>query len=377
MDFEILPQLIMLFSTAGILVIVGKNFAKIKEREADSLFLENEKDQEEREKFVYLYKRAIRRINKENYEQKINSFWIWFEKLLRKIRISFLKLDHEIVELLEHLRRKNIKAAEEKSDEPEIEPEEKRKEENQKLLQFINSNRNERRKAEHEEKERENEMAAEEEKDTATKTNFSVAEGLAVVEENTEAETEEIQREELAYTSEPAEEVTQYQEEETEHETEAGENIETRENIGMETPENTAEEVVLLEVYEEEVIQESPLEEVATEAEPAYTEVKEEVIGAEENFPEETVSEEKDIEETEEIKKVRTKKEEEYIGALMKDPADVKSYWKLGLLYSKRRNYDDALACFKQIAKIDPTYTKAKQKAIELMDKMKRRGGDE
>jgi len=377
MDFEILPQLIMLFSTAGILVIVGKNFSKIKEREEDSLFLEDEKDQKEREKFVYLYKRAIRRINKENYEQKINSFWIWLEKLLRKIRISFLKLDHEIVGLLEHLRRKNVKAAEEKSEETEVEPEGRRKEENQKLLQFINNKRNERRKAEHEEKKREEKMEAEkgEEMEMEMETIFSVTEESAFIEKNAEAESEEIQKEEFVYASEPAEEI--------EPQYETGEIsdcvLEADKNTEIEAPEKIAEEagVLAVEASEEEIVKKKLPEEVAAEIEPAYEEIKKEVADEEETFPEEMVSENEDPEETEDIKKVRTKKEEEYIGALMKDPADVKSYWKLGLLYSKRRNYDDALACFKQIAKIDPTYTKAKQKAIELMDKMKKRGGND
>jgi tetratricopeptide (TPR) repeat protein len=71
--------------------------------------------------------------------------------------------------------------------------------------------------------------------------------------------------------------------------------------------------------------------------------------------------------------RIRTRKEQEYIEMLMKNPADIKAYWKLGLIYSKRHNYDDALACFRQIVKIDPTYTKAKQKALELMEKMKRK----
>ena len=102
MDFEILPQLVILFSTAGILVIVGRNFSKIKEKESESLFLEKEEVKKEKEKFLYLYKRAIRRINKENYRQKISSFWLWLEKLLRKIRINFLKLDRSIVSILEH-----------------------------------------------------------------------------------------------------------------------------------------------------------------------------------------------------------------------------------------------------------------------------------
>ncbi|MCK5085846.1 tetratricopeptide repeat protein, partial [Candidatus Parcubacteria bacterium] len=64
-------------------------------------------------------------------------------------------------------------------------------------------------------------------------------------------------------------------------------------------------------------------------------------------------------------------KEKEYIEAIIKNPIDVKSYWKLGIVYSRRKNYKDAISCFRQITKIDPTYKKAKNKISDLLEKMK------
>ncbi|MCK4799617.1 hypothetical protein KAS31_01440, partial [Candidatus Parcubacteria bacterium] len=64
-------------------------------------------------------------------------------------------------------------------------------------------------------------------------------------------------------------------------------------------------------------------------------------------------------------------KEKEYIEMILKNPIDVKSYWKLGIVYSRRKNYKDAISCFRQITKIDPTYTKAKKKISDLVERMK------
>jgi tetratricopeptide (TPR) repeat protein len=289
MDFEILPQLIIILSVAGILVIIGKNFSKIKELEREEIFLQDVEEQEEKEKFLYLYKRAIRRfINKENYEQKVTTFWLWTEKALRKTRIAFLKLDAKIVSMLQNLRQKNVEAVE---------------------------------------KIKEAEEAMQED----------VSEKLAVVETevaNSESEYDASEKivEDKVSAKDLAQETFQAFEPEVRGVGEKNEDVKKSEMVGeKEVEEKTAN-----------------------------------VIKATEDDQEEDL----------EAKKVRTKKEQEYISALMQDPRDIKSYWKLGIIYSRRRNYEDALACFRQIIKIDPTYTKAKQKAIELMEKMRGHGGN-
>jgi tetratricopeptide (TPR) repeat protein len=288
MDFEILPQLIIILSVAGILVIIGKNFSKIKELEQEEIFLQDVEEQEEKEKFLYLYKRAIRRfINKENYEQKVTTFWLWTEKALRKTRIGFLKLDAKIVSMLQNLRQKNVEAVE---------------------------------------KIKEAEEAVQED----------VSEKLATIEnESIVIGSEEVSADKIVEDKVLIEEIAQ-------------ENFEASESEFI-APSEKIEDAK----KDEEVIIKETKEKVA-------------VVTATEDEPEESL----------EAKKVRTKKEQEYISALMQDPRDIKSYWKLGIIYSRRRNYEDALACFRQIIKIDPTYTKAKQKAIELMEKMRGHGGD-
>ncbi|MBU4455857.1 tetratricopeptide repeat protein, partial [Patescibacteria group bacterium] len=70
-------------------------------------------------------------------------------------------------------------------------------------------------------------------------------------------------------------------------------------------------------------------------------------------------------------------KEKEYIKIILKNPIDIKAYWNLGVVYSRRRNYKDAISCFRQITKIDPTYFKAKKKISDLMERMKRKDKDE
>lgn len=275
-----MPQLVIILSVAGILVIVGKNFSKIKELEREEIFLQDVEEQEEKEKFLYLYKRAVSRfINKESYEQKVTTFWLWLEKALRKTRIAFLKLDAKIVSMLQNLRQKNVEAVEKIKEAEEVAPEA--------ILQAV------------------------------------------------EAETETVvaKSEEIVRGKEP--EVLKPLQSE------------------VEIPNEEAE---IVEVPE-----------VDNEREVAKAEGEKEVAVLKEA--------EESVENLEE-KKVRTKKEQEYISALMEDPRDIKSYWKLGIIYSRRRNYEDALACFRQIVKIDPTYTKAKQKAVELMEKMRGHGGE-
>ena len=65
-------------------------------------------ENKEEKKFYYLYDRLKKRISKEEYQKRIDLSWRWFEKFLRKIRISFLKFDNKIVFLLSKLREKNI-----------------------------------------------------------------------------------------------------------------------------------------------------------------------------------------------------------------------------------------------------------------------------
>ena len=71
------------------------------------------------------------------------------------------------------------------------------------------------------------------------------------------------------------------------------------------------------------------------------------------------------------IKKVG-KKEEEYLKIISGDPKNMDAYWKLGILYSRKKNYRDALNCFKEIVRIKPNYEKARRKIKIISDKLKR-----
>jgi len=216
MEFDIVPQIVIILSMSVIIFILGRNISKVKETPDDFLF-ESKKEEKEKEKFLYLYKRLTRRINKEKYQEKIDSFWIWFEKVLRKLRIRFLRLDNKIVSTLDKVKEKNIES------------------ENQEDSENINMNIN----AEAVEK-----KCDDEEKNTV---------------DDFDLKTEN-----------------------------------------------------------------------------------------------------------------KNKKEKEYIDLISKNPIDIKSYWRLGIVYSRKKNYKDAISCFRQITKIDPTYTKAKKKIIDLMGRMKK-----
>jgi len=87
----------------------------------------------------------------------------------------------------------------------------------------------------------------------------------------------------------------------------------------------------------------------------------------------ETVEESETIEKKDKREKNvgKEEKEKKYIEMILKNPIDIKAYWNLGIIYSRKKNYKDAISCFKQITKIDPTYTKAKTKISDLMKKMK------
>ena len=87
----------------------------------------------------------------------------------------------------------------------------------------------------------------------------------------------------------------------------------------------------------------------------------------------EIISEEKSKSE-DKIKKKEEKsnKEKEYIGLILRSPKNIKAYWKLGIVYSRRKKYKDSISCFRQIIKIDPGYTKAKMKLVDLGKRMKK-----
>ena len=106
MEFNLIPQIIIVFSIGVIIFIFGKNIPKIKEAQDSSLPFENKN--REKKKFSYLRSRMTRRIKKESYQEKKDLVWKWLEKSLRKIRIKFLKLDNKIVSVLEKLKKKSV-----------------------------------------------------------------------------------------------------------------------------------------------------------------------------------------------------------------------------------------------------------------------------
>lgn len=256
MSFDLLPQIIIIVSIGIIVIILGRNISKIKDMDNESLFFQETKNEQEKEKFFYLYSRIKERINREEYQKKIDLMWVWLEKTLRKIRISFLKIDNKIVLLLDKLR--------EKQTEPEVEKE----------GQVDNAEK----KAEEEKNNKEEflkkEKSAAEDKSRDNKALENMASGGAV-----------------------------------------------------------------------------------------------EIISKSEDKQKEIIS---SISEKENTKG----KEKEYIKMILKNPIDIKAYWNLGVVYSRRRNYKDAISCFRQITKIDPTYFKAKKKISDLMERMKRKDKD-
>lgn len=227
MDFDLVPQFIIAISAGIILFIIGRSIPKTKDIPDNDLF---EDENSEKEKFLHLYQMLAKRINKEKYQKKVILFWTWLEKILRKIRINFLKFDGKIAALLEKLREKKVESAEAKKEEGNSAP-----------FQENNSEENKRK-----------------------------------------------------------------------------ENMET-ENI------------------------------------------KKDILSAAHPENKELLDEKKEI---------RTEREKECIKSILKNPLDIKSYWNLGIIYSRRRNYRDAVSCFKQIIKIDPNYGKAKRKISDLLEKM-------
>jgi len=288
-----LPQIIIIFSIGIIVVILSKNISKLKDLENEELFVEKKKDSKERKKFFYLYGRLKKRISKEEYHNIVNSWWIWLEKTLRKIRINFLKIDNKIISILDKLREKKS----------EINIDKKNK------IDSID------RYAEFEENKIEREDV-----------NFD---GQKIKRQEKE---ESIVRQDLNDS------VTQVQKEEDQEK-----------NVNDSADQNPIENQISI----------LPRE---NKAEPQLTKKAE------------SDSQKKKVEHGNIVAvKGSTGKEKEYIEAIMKNPIDIKLYWKLGIIYSRRRNYKDAISCFRQITKIDPTYIKAKKKISDLIEKVKRK----
>jgi len=256
MSFDLLPQIIIIVSVGIIIIILGRNIPKIKDMDSESLFFQETKDEQEKEKFFYLYSRIKERINREEYQKKIDLMWVWLEKTLRKIRISFLKIDNRIVLLLDKLRKKQIELEADKNEQID----------------------------------------------------------------NVEKKTEEEKKERDKF-------------------------LQKEENIA-----------------ENELQKSKALKSMASSEEA-------EIVSENKDGQEEIIS---NISEKENAKG----KEKEYIKMILKNPIDIKAYWNLGVVYSRRKNYKDAISCFRQITKIDPTYFKAKKKISDLMERMKRKDKD-
>ena len=356
MDFEILPQLIIILSVAGILAIVGRNFSKMKEAGNEEIFLqESEKEKIEKEKFLYLYKRATRRINKESYQKKMAEFWLWFEKILRKLRIMFLKVDGRIVTVLEKLRKKNVESLEglREHTEKNINIEKT----NEALSKFLNSDSfsNGTKAIGIATKKFKNRFKNDKKVAFKKTGSEAVKPILGTEEENTFLAPEKQE------TSEIKTEIYQAEYIEVDHSKDKTGDTIIEEKI-PEIENESQQKETLLGAFSAEKEPQETLTDITKKDK--NTEIEEATIVKNEKTPGEKT-------ETEEEKKIRTRKEQECIEILMENPTDIKAYWKLGIIYSKRHNYEDALACFRQIVKIDPTYTKAKQKAVELMERMK------
>ncbi len=247
-----MPQIIIIISIGIIIIILGRNIPKANDLNEENLFFEKKKVKKDKEIFFYLYRRIKNRISKERNQEKVHLMWVWLEKILRKIRISFLKIDNQIISLLGKLREKHIATEIDKS-------------------------------------EGSNNM----QKDKDTKKE--------------EVEENDINKKEAGFMENDLQK------------------IEVLENINSGAIENKKKEII------------------------------------------NNISKEED-----------TKgKEKEYLDVILKNPIDIKTYWKLGIIYSRRRNYKDAISCFRQITKIDPTYKKAKKKISDLIKKMKKREKEE
>lgn len=288
MTFNMLPQIIIIFSIGIIIVILGKNISKLKDLESEELFIEKEKEnkkKEEKEKFFYLYGRLKKRINKKEYDRMINSLWVWLEKTLRKVRINFLKIDNKIINVLDKLREKKT----------EVEVDKK--------TQIDNIEKHE---------------------DDSVKDN----------DEDIFADQDQ------------------------------GSNLDQEKIFELKAIDQKETEVEFYEHKDED----KDTDDRAMLSEEKLTDEQD----GKKDKEVEKVDSHKDKDENLYVAKEDAKgKEKEYIEAIIKNPIDIKSYWKLGIVYSRRKNYKDAISCFRQITKIDPTYKKAKNKISDLLEKMK------
>ena len=256
MEFIIVPQLILVLSLFGVLLVLGRNFSRFKdvyeeERRDRSLEETVERIKNEEEKFKYLCHRLAKRVNfhavQEKHKRISGIAHVKLEKILRKTRIGFLKLDSKFVVLIEKLR--------------------KRKKEIQQI-------------------------------------------------ENAEPAVDKISKFE---TGEPAKNLTEKQ---------------------------------------------PPLT-------PSFAERGvDKAFLTEESHSSLTPSSKKTGRGEGEIKKIG--EEGKYLETISDDPKNTDAYWKLGILYSRKRNYRDALNCFKQIVKIKPDYGKAKKKIKDISEKIRK-----
>ena len=258
MEFDLIPQIVIIFSVGAIIFVLGKNIPKIRDLQDDDLLFEK-KGGEEKRKFSYLYSRLTRRIKKESYQEKADLVWKLLEKSLRKIRIKFLKLDNKIVPVLEELKKKNESCDNESEFEKETGSNHEEHGNNKNAVNTVDN-----AKFDRSEKNKENNFEFDNLNDVAEK------------------------------------------------------------NISGDIPEDKPQ-----------------MDEVAGE------------------------------------ERKRSSKEKEHIDSILKNPMDIKAYWKLGIIYSRRKKYKDSISCFRQIIKIDPGYTKAKKKIVDLIRRMKKNKKDD
>jgi len=284
MEFDLVPEIIIIIASGVVIFILGRNIPKLKDDASEAFWSGNynEVEKREKEKFRYLFDKLAKRIGREEYKKKMDLFWIWFEKALRKARINFLKLDNSIVMLINKLREKNV----------------------EKIEMLFNNGA----------KEKQGGSAQDDNNDSGSESRKFDWKNI-----NKNADVRIIEKKKI----EPQAPVSDIR------------------PVVRENPE-------------------FPVSEAGPEtAEVEYAGSDEKISDAEEMV--EGLGDEQ-----------KTNREKEYINMIMKNPIDVKAYWHLGTIYAKRRNYKDAIECFRQITKIDPTYEKAKHKLSEILAKMKK-----
>lgn len=302
MEFDLIPQIIIIGASGVVIAILGRNIPKLKGDAGGGFWSGNydEVEKREKEKFQFLFDRLKKKITKEEYKKKVDLFWIWFEKFVRKIRISFLKIDNTMVVLLEKLREKNIEKIE------RIFKDAKQK---RKIVPSM-----QKRSAWN--------------KDENTKENkFDWNKINKYANPTIQIERKKIIKEAM-------------------NDLAIKENSSENNEYSGKKPEDAATPTFQ---YEE---QPAPGFEKAVK-----TEIKK---FKSDNNAESLESEEK------------TSEEKECINMILKNPLDIKAYWQLGTIYARRRNYKDAVECFRQITKIDPTYDGAKNMLSEILEKMKK-----